>query len=79
VCVKKSLLLVRRQTFNTNLYLSKSLSHEHRSETLFNINHINPSKLSGYLDTAGFNAEEVFLPSVLFSPRNKWDHFIMQR
>ena len=49
VWVKKSLSLVRRQTLNTNLYLSKSLSHEHRSETVFNIKYVNPSKLSGYL------------------------------
>jgi hypothetical protein len=33
---------VRRQTLNTNPYLSKSLSHEHRSETLFNIKYISP-------------------------------------
>jgi hypothetical protein len=78
VCVKKSLSLVRRQTLNTNLYLSKSLSHEHRSETLFNIKYNNHSKLSGYLDTTGFNAEEVFHPIVLFSPLNKLDHFIIQ-
>jgi len=71
VWVKKSLSLVRRQTLNTKLYLSKSLSHEHRLETVFNIKYINPSKLSGYLDATGFNAEEVFPPSVLFGSRNK--------